>query len=153
MLNARQQGLLGMTNFGCEEVVLPQPVAPPPPVRSFAEQARTELDRFKLEDELPIFTMVSGQPHYQDPLQWWRMRRELYPTLYALALKYLCVPATSAPAERLFSHAGLTATKLRAALRPDNLEALVFAHDISPTVDDYKKRNGAGEAAYGAGIR
>ena len=38
-----------------------------------------------------------------DPLGWWRMRMEEYPTLVRLARKYLCVPATSAQAERVFS--------------------------------------------------
>ena len=41
-----------------------------------------------------------------NPLEWWRDRRGVYPILSTLAMRYLCVPATSVPSERVFSTAG-----------------------------------------------
>ena len=54
-----------------------------------------------------------------------------------IARKVLCVPATSAPVERLFSHAGLTIANDRARLLvPDMAEDLVFLHDAWELMDE-----------------
>ncbi|XP_029689209.1 zinc finger BED domain-containing protein 4-like [Takifugu rubripes] len=42
----------------------------------------------------------------EDPLKYWVARKTLYPTLWKLACKYLCIPASSVPCERIFSKAG-----------------------------------------------
>ncbi|XP_024083042.1 zinc finger BED domain-containing protein 1-like [Cimex lectularius] len=41
-----------------------------------------------------------------DPMVWWNDRKSLFPNLYNLALKILCIPATSVPRERIFSKWG-----------------------------------------------
>ncbi len=38
----------------------------------------------------------------EDPLKYWVARRTLYPTPWKLACKYLCIPASSVPCERIF---------------------------------------------------
>ncbi|CAF4937644.1 unnamed protein product, partial [Rotaria socialis] len=43
-----------------------------------------------------------------------------------LALRVLCVPATSAPAERIFSKSGLLMTPHRSRLSTDTLSKLTF---------------------------
>ena len=74
----------------------------------------------------------------------------LFPNLSKLARRVLCVPATSASSERMFSHAGLTVTKNRARLLPENAEMLIFLHDTWPvadawTVEQQKKRGNDGK--------
>ena len=42
----------------------------------------------------------------EDVLTWWKLHKDKLPILAELARAYLCIPATSAPSERLFSTAG-----------------------------------------------
>jgi len=46
-----------------------------------------------------------------------------------LAFCILCIPATSAPAEQVFSVAGLTIAKNRARLAPETANELIFLHE------------------------
>ena len=64
----------------------------------------------------------TGLPSYtiSNPLAWSKEYAAALPILASLAHRTLCVPATSAPSERLFSLAGLTIAKDRAGLTPDN---------------------------------
>jgi hypothetical protein len=71
-------------------------------------------------------------------LLWWKKKEALYPYIVKLAKKLLCIPATSAPAKRLFSHAGLGIAKARAALLPENASVIVFLHDYWETAEAYE---------------
>ncbi|KAM4537372.1 E3 SUMO-protein ligase ZBED1-like [Odontesthes bonariensis] len=62
----------------------------------------------------------------KDPLIWWRDAKAIYPRLSNLARKYLCIPATSSSSERVFSTSGNIVTCLRASLKPDHVNRLVF---------------------------
>jgi hypothetical protein len=73
------------------------------------------------------------------PLIWWSEHAKLYPNLAVLARQWLCIPATSAPSERVFSHMGKTITAERASLLPANAEVLVFLHDVWPVVLEYER--------------
>ncbi|RLU25470.1 hypothetical protein DMN91_002148 [Ooceraea biroi] len=61
-----------------------------------------------------------------DHLEWWKTRADKFPALAILAKKYLCIPATSASAERTFSTAGNIVTSKRNCLSPENVNMLVF---------------------------
>lgn len=61
-----------------------------------------------------------------DPLEWWRCHQANFPRVAKLARQYLCIPATSAPSERVFSTGGNIVTCHRAALKPDAVDRLVF---------------------------
>eukprot|EP00981_Chlorochromonas_danica_P014540 scaffold8220_cov150-Ochromonas_danica.AAC.2 len=55
----------------------------------------------------------------EKPLLWWGENAYRYPCLIMIARKVLCIPATSASSERLFSLAGRTITEERSRLRRD----------------------------------
>ena len=61
-----------------------------------------------------------------DPLQWWCKNESRFLHVAKLARTYLTVPATSTPSERVFSAAENIVTKKRAALSPENVNALIF---------------------------
>lgn len=61
-----------------------------------------------------------------DPLKWWHERRLIYPNLYVLMKRRLCVPATSVPCERVFSKAGMTINQKRSSLKPEKASQLLF---------------------------
>lgn len=59
-------------------------------------------------------------------LQWWKKNEISYPGLSVLAKKYLAIPASSVPAERVFSLAGHLVNKKRAHLNPSNIDNIIF---------------------------
>jgi hypothetical protein len=62
----------------------------------------------------------------QDPLLWWKEHSSHFPILEVLALKYLCIPATSASSERLWSLAALIITKTRTQLDGHLVADMIF---------------------------
>ena len=58
--------------------------------------------------------------------EWWCAHRSKFPHIAMAARRLLCVPATSAAAERMFSCAGLISTPLRNRLRAETLEKLTL---------------------------
>lgn len=60
-----------------------------------------------------------------DILKFWEQNHSLQP-LDEVAQKYLCVPATSVPSERMFSKAGATITNNRSRLSPTKAEKIIF---------------------------
>ena len=53
--------------------------------------------------ELNRYRNIPKLPMKDDPLQWWEEHKHKFPILYRLAMKYLSIPATSAPSERVWS--------------------------------------------------
>lgn len=61
-----------------------------------------------------------------DPLKWWKVYENEFPTLAILGKKYLCIQGTSVPSERVFSCAGNIITDHRSSLSTDHAEELIF---------------------------
>jgi hypothetical protein len=64
-----------------------------------------------------------------DILSYWRARRHQFPWLCTAVRKFLCIPATSTTAERVFSIAGLTVTAKRSRLSPERVDIIIFIHE------------------------
>ncbi len=77
-----------------------------------AEMIRPEIELYKAAKGLRLRDPQSGL--FSNPLDWWRVYKDDFLHLANLAIKYLAIPATSAPSERVFSIAGLTIAKDRA---------------------------------------
>ena len=98
--------------------------------------AEIELYRNSLKLPRVAGLNINGDPIYNNPLLWWSQNALRFPVLAHLARKILCIPATSAPVERLFSHAGLTIANDRARLLPEMAEDLIFLHDAWDLIDE-----------------
>ena len=61
-----------------------------------------------------------------NPLVCWKENSSRYLRMAKVAHSLLSIPATPAPAERIFSNAGLTVNKLRSSLNQDSVDALIF---------------------------
>ena len=111
-----------------------------------------------LRHELTLYQTMKGQmmmngPNglrdisavYTNPLHWWAGNEKSLPHISFLAKQYLCIPAISAPSERVFSAAGLTIAKTRASLHPDNASDLIFLHNSWPYAEKYDLKRKAAE--------
>lgn len=90
---------------------------------------------YKREKQLPI--AAAGGVH-NNPLQWWRDNQFKYPVVSKFARRILCIPATSAPSERVFSAAGLTITDRRAALHGELAASQVMLHQLYKPLEKFK---------------
>jgi hypothetical protein len=109
-----------------------------------------ETVRDTIQREMQLYKEARGMmlrdpntKNFSNPLDWWRVNKQTYPHLSKLALKYLSIPATSAPSERVFSTAGLTIAKDRARLDATRANEIVFLHDSIPALLNYQKTMGA----------
>lgn len=75
---------------------------------------RIELDTFNFKKiKLP---MKDKNKKFNNPLLWWKQNEHKFPILAQMARKYLSIPATSAPSERIWSRASNVLTIKRAKL-------------------------------------
>ena len=86
----------------------------------------TQTQTGAVENELSSYLLSLCVESNADPLKWWKNHEINFPTLSRLAKRYLCVPATSSPSERVFSCSGNIVTCHRASLKPDSVDRLVF---------------------------
>ena len=70
--------------------------------------------RLSCEKEMELYLKTPGIPlrdahgKFTDPLSWWKAvdKAGKFPILCRLAERFLCIPATSAPSERIWSRGG-----------------------------------------------
>jgi hypothetical protein len=79
--------------------------------------------RIEEENELDRYLAASTIGTRTDILEWWKHNAREYPRLGRIARDYLAIPATSAPAERVFSSGADLITKKRGSLSDDTIRA------------------------------
>ncbi|CAM4728583.1 unnamed protein product [Leuciscus chuanchicus] len=82
----------------------------------------------KTEAEIKLYLSLPLIKSEADPLQWWSLHAEELPHLATLAEKFLCIPATSVPSERVFSASGHILSPQRSKLKPEKVNMLTFLH-------------------------
>ena len=79
-----------------------------------------------VEKEVDIFLKDPPPLLDSNHAAWWKVNEGRFPRLAKLARKYLAIPGTSVPSERVFSAAGLTVNRLRTRLTPEHVDMLIF---------------------------
>ncbi|XP_034553696.1 zinc finger BED domain-containing protein 1-like [Notolabrus celidotus] len=92
------------------------------------DQGISKPSRASIELELNMYLQAADLDAEKDPLVWWRQHEVNFPLVAKLAKKYLCVPATSSPSERVFSASGNIVTCKRSCLKPERVDQLVFLY-------------------------
>lgn len=87
--------------------------------------SENETVREKVQSEVMSLPTINTDA---DPLACWKTHAEEMPLLANVARKYLCIPATSVPSERVFSTSGHILSPQRARLSPENLNMQTFLH-------------------------
>lgn len=76
-----------------------------------------EIDKYLAE---PLLS------RHENPLLWWSKREKVYPRLYEITKRRLCIVATSVPCERIFSKAGQVVTDRRSRLDSNEISKILF---------------------------
>ncbi len=61
---------------------------------------------YNVINPIKLYLSLTAISADSDPLAWWKAHVEEIPMLSKVARKYLCIPATSVPSERVFSASG-----------------------------------------------
>lgn len=109
-----------------------------PPSIDFSATFGDDDDKYHLYDELDQYLKRKQLPETTNVSEWWAKEGEKeFPALSRLAEKYLCIPATSIPAERVFSAMGNILTKKRLRLLPARAELLCFLREHMDILSEF----------------
>jgi len=98
-------------------------------LRAGTEQQPVQQNAMELELEKYLTTMPTPADPDADILAYWKAHAEVVPYLASFARSILCIPASSASSERVFSAAGNIVTHKRSKISSSKTEQLVYIHD------------------------
>ncbi|GBC53159.2 zinc finger BED domain-containing protein 1-like [Rhizophagus irregularis DAOM 181602=DAOM 197198] len=82
--------------------------------------------RYERGDEITEYLRVEEIGFSECSFNWWSKNENRFPILSKMARKYLAIPATFTPSERLFSDAGNLMTVRHTSLSPSTFKHLLF---------------------------
>jgi len=84
---------------------------------------------------------------YNCPLDWWKTSAHRFKNFERLAVKYLAIPATSAPSERIWSRAARVLTAKRNKLSEEVSSAIMYCKENRELLHKYYAEIAKGEDA------
>ena len=96
---------------------------------SMEKSVDAEVALYKIERRISYKYQTESGIVFNNPLDWWKLNACRFKVLSQMAKEILCIPATSASVERLFSASGNTITEERCNLSRDVANDLIFLHD------------------------
>ncbi|XP_077467105.1 E3 SUMO-protein ligase ZBED1 [Stigmatopora argus] len=91
-----------------------------------AEKFSPQQEEQQALSELQSYQQCANLDSEENPLDWWKEHKRIYPRLSKLARKYLCIPATNSPSESVINTGGNVVTCLRSSLKPVAIDRMVF---------------------------
>jgi len=98
-------------------------------LRAGTEDQPVQHNAMEQELEKYLTTMPTPADPDADILAYWKAHAEVVPYLASFARSILCIPASSASSERVFSAAGNIVTHKRSKISSSKTEQLVYIHD------------------------
>lgn len=95
-------------------------------------QVSSQNPRQDFLTELKLYLAEPNIVRTECPIQYWSAKEAKFNLLRELARKYLSVPATSVPSERVFSKAGELISKKRSRLHPKQVQMTLFLNSNMP---------------------
>lgn len=80
----------------------------------------------EIDKEINDYFQIPKISCNQSSSAWWFLNGSMFPKLYVMSRKYLCIQATSVASERVFSRAGNIVTDHRASLSDEHCSQLIF---------------------------
>ena len=89
---------------------------------------KNERNVTPIKNEIQHYLNLPELPALKEygPFAWWATNKAQYPILHKIAIKYLSIPATSVPSERLFSDANNLVTSQRTRLDSSIINKIMF---------------------------
>ncbi len=90
---------------------------------------KEELERYLLNANKGCCPLETENNTFNDPMIWWKANEGKYAYVAVLAKKYLAIPATSAPSERIWSRASRILSLRRARLNDDIVSRIMYTKE------------------------
>lgn len=111
----------------------PAPTAPSSKFESIADKFyKKKKAEQEVSSEFKAFRALKVLLEYKDAdgTEWWRKYEATFPVLARLARRYLAIPASSAPSERVFSKYSLLWEKRKCNLKPETANDIIYLHEV-----------------------
>jgi hypothetical protein len=92
-------------------------------------QCENELYQLLLGKDFKMKMQDIESKVYNCPLSWWKSSASWYKNLGKLVIKYLAVPATSAPSEHIWSRAARVLTAKQNRMKEDVTAAMMYCRE------------------------
>ena len=106
-----------------------------------ADAAKTlcenELYQLLLGNDFKMKMRNTETQVYNCPLSWWKMSAHRFKHFEGLAVKYLAIPATSAPSERIWSRAARVLTVKRNRMSEEVTSAIMYCRENRELLHKY----------------
>jgi hypothetical protein len=89
---------------------------------------KVELEAYLTENGMKLKN-ENNKKEYNDPLDWWKENEHKYSVLAELAKLFLCIPASSAPSERIWSRTSQVLSLKLASMNDDVASGIVFVKE------------------------
>ena len=98
----------------------------------FAQLLTPNMSKSPPPSELEMYLLEQTMHIDSNPLSYWQLNAIKFPMLYEAAVKYLAIPASSAPVEKVFNIAGKQFRPDRCDLNDKTFEKLMFIRGNTP---------------------